>query len=127
MGYAPSLRPCPCPMSCNENDVQTYDNAVNSYLAVSYAAVGLTVVNFVIMRCYLFKNFRTLPTQTIRGFVLLEYVLAMVKVAAGALLLSVFYPRCPSDCSCRSFVPIYPYLCFVIAGLWVMNVMRVSK
>lgn len=111
------------PYGTCSNCIDDYLSLVDTYNGVSYFALSLSFMNFVLIRCVSKNNF-----NFAKGSIIL---LGLTKLVLGVLLLTAFLPDCDRVTSCETDstcadacaeagdpVVFYPYICLGLGFVW---------
>ena len=100
-------------MSSNQSCQSTLNQEVNTFNAIVFISLALTVVvRYIIYRPMEVSRRRALARYSIMAGVL--------KIALAISLFTVLWPTCPDTCLCGTdFTSFYPIVALVIGLLWV--------
>lgn len=104
--------------------LERFEDEVNTYQIIMYVSLGLSFVNLIVLRVGGCGTTNPLAMAGVQVF------MGLAKIATSALLLGPFAITCPSGCDCGDISSVntwYPYLLFVIAGLWFLRAFRFFK
>ena len=107
--------------TCTTDDLITFENNLQIFVVFMWSTVALTFVNIIILRI-IGAAAATGSSGKLKYLGIFEICFGLLKVACSILLLTAFFPSCPSRCSgwCdSSYIVYYPILSIIIGLSWI--------
>ncbi len=90
--------------------------AVDLYNIVVIISLSVTLTLIIVIIC-MKQRLQAAPTS--HATLLLAF--GCIKLAVGVALSTLFWPKCPLECTCRDMpLPIYNVVCFLVALRWLL-------